>query len=105
MMPAGWLPRAVALDVDGTLVGYEGVSAVPTQAVVDAVRRVRDAGVHIVLATGRAAYMTETVLKHLGVTDGYAVCSNGTAIADVATGRPVHTVTFDARIRSGTSPI
>lgn len=96
MMTDGRRPRAVALDVDGTLVGYEGVAAVPSTLVVDAVQRVRDAGVHVVLATGRAVYMTERVLKHLGVTHGYAVCSNGAAIADVSTGRPVHTVTFDA---------
>ena len=42
--------RLVALDVDGTLMSYDGVISDEVRA---AVRAVRDAGLHVVLATGR----------------------------------------------------
>jgi hydroxymethylpyrimidine pyrophosphatase-like HAD family hydrolase len=92
----GWKPRLVALDVDGTLLTYADFFDPPSPQVIKAVSRTVDAGVQVVLATGRSLHSTLPVLDHLRLTDGYAVCSNGAVVADVATRTPVHVVTFDA---------
>ncbi|MDO8122308.1 HAD family hydrolase [Isoptericola sp. b490] len=66
-----WL---VALDLDGTVLDYqERLSA----AVVDAVSATRAAGHHVVLATGRSVTATLPVARALGISQGWAVCSNG----------------------------
>ena len=67
---SGWSPStstARSCDHDGTL----------STAVRDAVQEVADAGVHVVLSTGRSLVATMPVLEPLGLTHGYAVCSNG----------------------------
>ncbi|NED98434.1 HAD hydrolase family protein [Phytoactinopolyspora alkaliphila] len=93
---SGWRPRAVALDVDGTLVTYEDAYTSPRPAVVDAVGRVRASGAHVVVATGRSLHSTSKILDWLGISDGYAVCSNGAVVVDAASRRPVEITTFDA---------
>lgn len=91
----GWRPALVALDVDGTLVTYEEFHAAPRPRVVEAVRRARDAGAHIVIATGRSMHSTVPLFEPMGLKDGYVICSNGAVIVDVATRKPVDVVTFD----------
>ena len=53
----GWVPKLVALDIDGTLLrwvdGAGQTHAEVSEAVADAVRRARAAGAHVVLASGR----------------------------------------------------
>lgn len=66
-----WL---VALDVDGTLMGWDGTIS---DAVVEAVAAVREAGHHVVLSTGRSVVSAGPVAATLGLTSGPAVCSNG----------------------------
>jgi hydroxymethylpyrimidine pyrophosphatase-like HAD family hydrolase len=64
----------VALDLDGTVLDHEaGLS----DRVRETVLAVRDRGVHVVVATGRGTYSTMTVLRRMGLADGWAVCSNG----------------------------
>lgn len=92
----GWVPAVVALDVDGTLVTYERFFEAPSPAVVAAVRRVDAAGAHVVIATGRSMHATLPIVDALGLEGGFAVCSNGTVVVDVATREPVHVETFDA---------
>jgi Cof subfamily protein (haloacid dehalogenase superfamily) len=89
----GWRPALVALDLDGTTVPAETdhVSA----AVVAAVRRVVDAGVHVVLATGRGVLGTRPVAEQLGLDHLPAVCSNGAVTAVPSRLEVVHAVTFD----------
>jgi hydroxymethylpyrimidine pyrophosphatase-like HAD family hydrolase len=70
--------RLVALDVDGTLMSYDGVISDDVRA---AVRDVLAAGVHVVLATGRGAHSAVPVAHDLGLTDGWVVCSNGAVTA------------------------
>lgn len=89
-------PRLVALDVDGTLLTYAAFFDPPRRPVVEAVQRTVRAGVHVVVATGRSLHSTTPVLDQLGLTEGFAVCSNGAVVADVGTRTPVHVVTFDA---------
>jgi hydroxymethylpyrimidine pyrophosphatase-like HAD family hydrolase len=86
------VPALVALDVDGTLVEFDG-SLSP--AVTDAVRRTAAAGTHVVVATGRSMHATMPVCDELGLSDGFAVCSNGAVIVDVAARKPIDVVTFD----------
>ena len=90
-------PFLVCLDIDGTTVDHDGHLHEPVR---EAVRAVRDAGHHVVLATGRGLVGTLPVLDALGILTGYAVCANGaiTARLDPAleTGyEVVEAVTFD----------
>ncbi|NEC93083.1 HAD hydrolase family protein, partial [Streptomyces sp. SID12501] len=89
--------RLVALDVDGTLMSYDGViSAEVRQGVAALV----EAGVHVVVATGRAVHSATRVAADLGLTTGYVVASNGAVTARLDPDEPggyalVRTVTFD----------
>lgn len=64
----------VALDVDGTLLTYAGELLPGVRAAVAAVHA---AGHHVVLATGRSVHATVPIARDLGITRGWAVCSNG----------------------------
>ena len=64
----------VALDIDGTLVDSE--SRIPS-GTVEELDLVRAAGHEIVLATGRSLAGLLPIALRLGLTDGSAVCSNG----------------------------
>ena len=66
-------PKAVALDIDGTLIDHdEGMSP----AVLDAVHRTA-AQVPVILATGRAWSTTKPVAQRLRLpAGGFVVCSN-----------------------------
>ncbi len=67
-------PRLLALDIDGTLVD---ASDRITPSVIAGVRRARDLGVHVVLATGRSTFGIEPILALLELEGGHAVASNG----------------------------
>lgn len=68
--------RLVALDIDGTILDHDQRLS---ERVREAVARV-DAAEHVVIATGRSLYSTLPVLDRLGLTTGWAVCSNGSVI-------------------------
>lgn len=70
-------PRLVALDIDGTLVDGKGVMPEP---VYQAVRRVAQRGVPVVLSTGRSWVSTRTIFDQLGLPPGWAVTSNGASV-------------------------
>lgn len=89
--------RLVALDVDGTLMSYDGVIS---DDVREAVTALVAAGVHVVLSTGRSAHSAVEVALDLGLTQGPVVCSNGAVTARLDPGEDVgytlaRTVTFD----------
>ncbi len=91
------VPLLVALDVDGTLLSYtEDLSA----EVAGAVAAVRDAGHHLVIATGRSVHATVPVARRLGIETGWLVCSNGSVTvrldASLPLGYEIHDeITFD----------
>jgi HAD superfamily hydrolase (TIGR01484 family) len=91
---AGWRPRMVALDVDGTLVDRDGVLAAP---MADAIARVVAAGVPVVLATGRSWHSTIDLVDQLGLPAGPTVCSNGAVIVSYPPQEIVQAITFDPR--------
>lgn len=87
----------VALDIDGTLMSYDGVIS---EAVRSAVGAVRDAGLHVVLATGRGVHATIPVARELGLSSGWAVSSNGAVTTRLDASSPdgfeiTDVVTFD----------
>ncbi len=90
-------PVLVALDIDGTILDHDGRMSEPVRA---AVRAVADGGLHVVVATGRALFATLPVLDRLGLTEGWAVCSNGAVTVRLDPALPdghriVTTRTFD----------
>lgn len=66
--------KLVCLDVDGTLVNHDGHMS---QAVRQAGRAVVGDGHTVVISTGRSLPATLPIIEALGITHGYAVCSNG----------------------------
>ena len=73
----------LALDVDGTLLTVDGASEI----ILDTVDRLQDAGVNVVIATGRGLGATLPVLEEIGIHDGWVVASNGALIIKIEDGR------------------
>jgi Cof subfamily protein (haloacid dehalogenase superfamily) len=100
-----WAPRLVALDIDGTLLKWvEGAGMTYEEiapAVGDAVRRARDAGCHVVLASGRSPHGMAPVadLLELHLDDAeplWIVASNGAVVFRYPPLEVVMEETFDA---------
>jgi 5-amino-6-(5-phospho-D-ribitylamino)uracil phosphatase len=85
-------PALVALDIDGTLVDYEEQLSPLVKL---AVRATIDAGVEVVLATGRSVFATETMLKLLGLESGTCVGSNGAVTFTYPPIEIARAITFD----------
>ena len=85
-------PKLVALDIDGTLVDANGVMPAAVHA---AVRRVVDAGVPVVLSTGRSWLSTAPIFDHLDLPPGWAVSSNGAMVVTYPPLEIVHETQFD----------
>jgi HAD superfamily hydrolase (TIGR01484 family) len=103
---AGWQPRLVALDIDGTLLKWvEGAGQSHEEippAVFAAVRRARDAGAHVVLASGRSPHGMSPIADLLdlpgeGGDPLWVVSSNGAVVFRYPPLEVVHEETFDAR--------
>jgi len=87
----------VALDIDGTLLGYDGSV---TDAVREALAEVRAAGAEVVLATGRGVVGVLHACEPLAFGSGWAVGSNGAVTARIDPELPdgfevVEMITFD----------
>ncbi len=87
-MSSAWVPRLVALDIDGTLLSWVEDTGAPhpvvSAPVVDAVRRAREAGAEIVLASGRSPHgmtaMAESLDLHELAEQAWIVASNGAVV-------------------------
>lgn len=106
MPPAGWTPKLVALDIDGTILKWVDGSGTTREevspAVRDAVRRVLDAGAHVVLASGRSPHGMTNIADLLGLHGPgsdrlWVVASNGAVVFRYPPLEVVHEETFDAR--------
>ncbi len=86
-------PKLVALDVDGTLVDEQNAIS---PAVASAVQAIVDAGMQVVISTGRAVPGAYEVCGRLELPDGLAVCSNGAVLIGYRPVEVLHAVTFDA---------
>lgn len=84
----------IGLDIDGTILGMDDSLSGRVQR---AIRRVVDSGAQLVLATGRSLVAVLPVIERLGLSEGFAVCSNGavTVRFDERGHEMVDVVTFD----------
>lgn len=85
-------PRLVALDIDGTLVDHDEQM---TPAVAAAVLGARDAGAHIVLATGRSVHGIDRISTMLRLESGHCIASNGAITFTYPPVEITSSVTFD----------
>lgn len=86
-------PKMLALDVDGTLVDFEDHMS---DRVRRTVRAARDAGLHVVISTGRSTPGVMDAAQMLGFDEGLAVASNGAVTFSYSPVEVLSTVTFDA---------
>jgi len=93
VIPEGFVPSLIAVDVDDTLVAHLGAVG---ERVVEAIERVRAAGIPVSIATGRTPSTTVPVARAAGI-DDLIVCSNGALLVSVETEHTVESVTFDPR--------
>ena len=89
----------IGLDVDGTIIHYNGDAS---DRVRKAIGAVVEAGHHVVIATGRSITGTVPIIEMLGLTEGYVVCSNGAVTAQIDRDEPhgyrlLDSITFDPR--------
>lgn len=94
-MPA----HLIALDVDGTIIDYDGTLS---EAVRQVLLELAEAGHHLVISTGRALPGALEIVHALGLTEGYVVCSNGSVVVKLDPSLPLgwemhHVVSFDPR--------
>jgi Cof subfamily protein (haloacid dehalogenase superfamily) len=73
--------KLVALDIDGTLIPHGHDT--PPPALREAVRRLQDAGIAVVLASGRMFPGTAKVARELGVSTP-VICQQGCSIHDLS---------------------
>lgn len=89
----------IALDVDGTIVGYDGSLSEPVRKVLT---ELTEAGHHLVVSTGRALPGALEVVHALELKEGFVVCSNGSVVVKLDPSLPLgwemhHVVSFDPR--------
>ena len=89
-----WL---IGLDIDGTLVHDDGYLS---PDVAKEVRRVRDLGHEVVIATGRSAPNAVPVVRDIGLENGFLVSSNGAVTVELDWAHPKgfkisNVITFD----------
>lgn len=85
--------RLVATDLDGTVVRPDGTM---TPRTAQALRAVEDAGLRLVLVTGRPPRWMAPVVADTGHR-GLAICANGAYVYDLHTERIVEQFLLDAR--------
>ncbi|WP_245244061.1 HAD family hydrolase [Tessaracoccus sp. MC1865] len=85
-------PQLVALDIDGTLVDAFGVMPPEVRA---AVRRALDAGVTVVLSTGRSWLATQPIADEIGLPEGWHVSANGAMVVTYPELEIRHETRFD----------
>lgn len=85
----------IAIDLDGTLLNAAHQVSPANRA---ALHRAHDAGVKVVLCTGRAWAETRDVVRQIGLDLDAAVTAGGAATIEVATGRSLDTQPIDLAI-------
>lgn len=86
--------KLVATDIDGTLLDSQHQLTARTEAVM---RRVLDAGIHVVLATGRQYTRMADLVHHLGTTSPQ-ITSDGAVITDPHSGQALFTQTVQREL-------
>lgn len=73
--------KLIALDIDGTVIppAHYGHDHLPTERLTAAVRGCVDAGIHVVLASGRMFPGTAQIARHFGL-PGPVICQQGCSV-------------------------
>ena len=79
---------AIAIDLDGTLLGS---NKQVSRANIDAIDRARQAGVHVLICTGRGLVESRSALKAIDQRDPVMV-AGGSIVADPVSGKTLHRV-------------
>ncbi len=87
--------RLVCLDVDGTLIGSSGT--VPDE-VWPAAEKLRNAGIHVALASGRPAFGVARAHAERLAGDGWHIFQNGASLVHLATGEARSTPLLTASV-------
>lgn len=85
-MPMTCRYELLVIDLDGTLLDPAGAVSPANR---DAVRRAREAGLEVIVATGRALVESLAPLEAIG-REGLVIAAGGAMLNDAATGRTVH---------------
>lgn len=84
-MPDGWKPKAVAVDIDGTITDYNKKLHL---GAIESLRRLEEAGIPIILATGNVRAITYGLSRFIGAT-GPMVCENGGVVWHPSWDKPI----------------
>jgi len=83
--PEGWKPKAVAVDIDGTIT--DNNKKIHLDAI-RSLRRLEDAGIPVILATGNVRAITYGLWRFIGAS-GPMVCENGGVVWHPEWGAPI----------------
>ena len=89
--------RLIATDIDGTLLRSDGTMS---QRTVDALAAAEDAGLLVVLCTGRPSRWLKPIADQTGHR-GLAVCANGAVVYDLHTEQVIEWFPFDHEVARG----
>ena len=92
------MPKLIATDLDGTLIRTDGTVSERTVA---AVARAEEAGIPVVMVTGRPPRWMHAVARQLGHR-GQAICANGAVLYDLHTEEIVSRRTIDTELLTET---
>jgi len=84
-LPEGWKPKAVAVDIDGTIT--DSNKKIHLGAIA-ALRRLEEAGIPVILATGNVRGITYGLWRFIGAS-GPMVCENGGVVWHPEWGEPI----------------
>lgn len=84
-LPEGWKPKAVAVDIDGTIT--DSNKKIHLEAIA-ALRRLEEAGIPVILATGNVRGITYGLWRFIGAS-GPMVCENGGVVWHPEWGDPI----------------
>ena len=72
-IPNGWRPKAIAVDIDGTITDYN--KKLHLEAI-ESLRLLEESGIPVILATGNVRAITYGLSRFIGAS-GPMVCENG----------------------------
>ncbi len=78
-------------DMDGTLLNSDGIISNENEI---ALKRLREKGVEIIIASGRTDLMLKSIIKQLDLKD-HIICCNGAVIKNIKTGEVVYEKSID----------
>lgn len=85
--------RMLAVDLDGTLMGQGPID----RRDIESLHRAREAGIEVILATGRSWVESRKALDQLAL-DGVMVAAGGAMLQDVLSGRTLHRSIVDPQV-------